>query len=86
MKRIYLTLAAIVLVATTYSCRETTEVKVDDTAEVIHNDADRALDNAGDAIDNAADATADAVEDAGDAIENAADKVEVEVIEATEGN
>ncbi len=72
MKKVFLSLAALALVGSVYSCRETT-VKVDDTAETIKVDANDAIDDAGDAIDNAVDATGDAMEDAGDAIEDAAD-------------
>ena len=86
MKKVFLSLAAIALIASTYSCKETVEVRVDDTAEIIHTDTENAFDRAGDAIEDAADATGEALEDAGDAIEDAADDVKVEVEDATDGN
>lgn len=84
MKKKILSLAAIALIASTYSCRETTEVRVDDTA--IQTDTENSLDKAGDAIDDAADATGDALEDAGDAIEDAADDAGDAIEDATDGN
>lgn len=78
MKKVFLSLAALALVASVYSCRETTEVKVDDTAETTTNDVEEAMDNTGDAIEEAA-------EDTGDAIENAAEETEEAVKDATDG-
>lgn len=78
MKKLFLSFAALALVVSVSSCRETT-VKVDDTAETMPTDVEQALDNTGDAIEEAA-------EDTGDAIEDAANEVKEEVQDATDGN
>lgn len=77
MKKLFLSFAALALIVSVSSCRETT-VKVDDTTAEMSNDAEEALEDAGDAIEEAA-------EDTGDAIENAADDVKEEVQDATDG-
>ncbi|MBT0607602.1 hypothetical protein KIV10_05355 [Aequorivita echinoideorum] len=75
MKKLFLSFAALSLVASIYSCRETTEVKVDETSENVADDMEDAMDDAADAVENAA-------EETGDAIENAADEVQEEVNDA----
>lgn len=77
MKKLFLSFAALALVASVYSCKETTEEKLEDTAEieVIDNDAEQALERADEAIDEAIDASVEALDDASDAVENAADEV-----------
>ncbi len=77
MKKVFLSLAALALVFSVYSCRETT-VKVDDTPDTSSNDVEQAMDNTADAIEEAAD-------DTGDAIENAADDTKEAVKDATDG-
>lgn len=86
MKKVFLSLAAIALVASTYSCRETTEIKVEESAEAIHTDAENNLEKAGDAINEAAEDTKEALNDAGDAVNEAAQDVKEEVKDATDGN
>ena len=76
MKKLFLSLAALALVASVYSCRDTkTEENAEETAETM---MDNAEEEAGDAVEEAA-------EETGDAIENAADETEEAVKDATDG-
>ena len=84
MRKLILSLMALALVVSVYSCRETNKENVRETSEV-HKDAESALDQAGDAIDDAVDATGDALEDAGDAIEEAAKDTEEAIKDVTDG-
>ncbi|GEQ86883.1 hypothetical protein ULMS_23910 [Patiriisocius marinistellae] len=66
MKRIFLTLAAVAVLGTTFvSCRdtkkETIEVEVTDDADDVADDIEDAIDDAGDAIEDAADDVEDAI-------------------------
>ncbi len=77
MKKIFLSIAALALIASTYSCRETT-VKVDDTAETTTHEVENVVEDAADAVEEAA-------EDTGDAIDNAADNTADAIEDATDG-
>ncbi len=86
MKKLFLSFAALALVASVYSCRETTKDNAEETAESIQTDTENALDQADEAIDQAAEDTQDALEDAGEAVKEAADDVKEDVQDATDGN
>lgn len=77
MKKLFLSFATLALVASVYSCKETTEERLEDTAEteVMHNDAEEALERADESIDEAIEASVEALNEAGDAVDNAADEV-----------
>ncbi|MFC7356505.1 hypothetical protein ACFQO1_02310 [Jejudonia soesokkakensis] len=72
MKKIMTTLAALALIVSISSCRETTGEKAEDALEAAAQDTEDNLEKAGEAIE-------EAVEDAGDAIENAGDEIEEEI-------
>ena len=54
MKKVLLSFAALSLVFSIYSCRETTEEKTEDAVESMGEDMERAAEDAGDAMENAA--------------------------------
>jgi peptidoglycan hydrolase CwlO-like protein len=72
MKKIITTLAALALIVSISSCRETTGEKAEDAIKAAVEDTENNIEKAGDAIE-------EAVEDAGDAIENAGDEIEEEI-------
>ena len=71
MKKVFVSFAALALVVSIYSCRETTEEKAEDAIEAAAQDTEDNLEAAGDAIEEAA--------ETGDAIENAANEVKEEI-------
>ncbi|MGJ8667373.1 MAG: hypothetical protein ACSHW7_13465 [Patiriisocius sp.] len=75
MKKLFVTFAALALIVSVSSCRETTKESAQETLGKAAEDTENNLEEAGDAIENAAEKT-------GDAIENAAQDVEDEI----EGN
>ncbi len=83
MKKLFLSFAALALIVSVSSCRDTTEQNAEETAESLQIDAENNLDKAGDAIDEAAEDTKDGLDNAGEAIEEAADDVKEEVKDAT---
>ncbi|MFC7356504.1 hypothetical protein ACFQO1_02305 [Jejudonia soesokkakensis] len=55
MRKLVTTFAALALIVSISSCRETTEEKAEDTVESAAQDAENNLERAGDEIENAAD-------------------------------
>jgi len=53
MKKVLLTFASIALVASIYSCRETTEEKTEDAMESAAEDTENNMEEAGEAVENA---------------------------------
>ncbi|WP_035335726.1 hypothetical protein [Dokdonia sp. PRO95] len=78
MKKVFVVLALVGFTFSTISCRETTQDKIENSAEAAGQDIENGLEEAGDAIENAAEKT-------GDAIENGANKAGQEIEEEIEG-
>ncbi|MBA82565.1 MULTISPECIES: hypothetical protein [unclassified Leeuwenhoekiella] len=62
MKRIFLSLAMLAIVATTYSCRETTQEKTEDAVEAIGEDVENAAEETGEAVKKGADELNDEIQ------------------------
>lgn len=69
MKKVVIVLALIGFTFSTVSCRETTQDKIENSADAVGKDIENGLEEAGDAIENAAEETEDAIENAGQEIE-----------------
>lgn len=72
MKKVITTLAALALIVSISSCRETTGEKAEEAIEAAAQDTEDNFEKAGDAIE-------EAVEETGEAIENAGEEIEEEV-------
>ena len=62
MKKVFLSFAALALVASVYSCRETNEEKAEDNMEQMADDMEDAAEDTGDAMENAAEETGEAMD------------------------
>jgi len=62
MKKVITTLAALALIVSISSCRETTGEKAEDALEAAAEDTEDNLEKAGDAIENAAEEVEDEIE------------------------
>ena len=69
MKKVFVVLALVGFTFSTISCRETTQDKIENSAEAAGQDIENGLEEAGDAIENAADKTGDAIDKAGEELE-----------------
>lgn len=63
MKKVITTLAALALIVSISSCRETTEEKAEDAVESAAQDAEDNMERAGDEIENAADNAGQEIEE-----------------------
>ncbi|AWH73284.1 MULTISPECIES: Rv0909 family putative TA system antitoxin [unclassified Dokdonia] len=69
MKKVFVVLALVGFTFSTISCRETTQDKIENSAEAAGEDIENGLEEAGDAIENAAEKTGDAIDKAGEELE-----------------
>ena len=69
MKKVFVVLALVGFTFSTISCRETTQDKIENSAEAVGEDIEDGLEEAGDAIENAADKAGNAIENAGQELE-----------------
>ena len=69
MKKVFVVLALVGFTFSTISCRETTQDKIENSAEAAGQDIENGLEEAGDAIENAAEKTGDAIDKAGEELE-----------------
>lgn len=69
MKKVFVVLALVGFTFSTISCRETTQDKIENSAEAAGEDIENGLEEAGDAIENAAEKTGDAINKAGEELE-----------------
>lgn len=76
MKKVFLGFAALALLVSISSCRETTGDKAEEAVEAAAEDTENNLERAGDAIEEAAEDTGNALQEAGDAVEDAVDDMD----------
>lgn len=76
MKKVFLGFAALALIVSISSCRETTGDKAEEAVEAAVEDTENNLEATGDAIEDAVEDTGDALEDAGEAVEDVVDDMD----------
>tara|TARA_R100000935_G_scaffold38680_1_gene59954 strand:- start:61241 stop:61483 length:243 start_codon:yes stop_codon:yes gene_type:complete len=76
MKKVFLGFAALALVVSISSCRETTGDKAEEAVEAAAEDTENNLEQAGDAIEATAEETEEALEEAGEEIEEAVEDMD----------
>ena len=75
MKKLFISFAALCLVASVYSCRET-EKKAEDAMDATEEAVEEAMDATEDAMEETKDAMEEAVDSLGDAVEKTMEEVE----------